>query len=67
MVKMGYEGTLIHFVYTDYHINLKGKNILVKYDMVVENALGNFEIKRIPKSYSLFDTPGKNCYKNKSY
>ena len=55
--KNGYEGTLIHFVYTDYHINLKGKNILVKYNMVVENALGDFEIKRIPKSYSLFDIP----------
>ena len=55
--KNGYEGAIVHFKITDYHINLNAKNILVKYKMIVENSLQNNIITTVNKSYILKDTP----------
>ena len=47
--KNGNEGDILYFIITDYHINLKAKNILVKYEMVSNNLLDNFEKGRVKK------------------
>jgi len=56
--KNGNEGDILYFIITDYHINLKAKNILVKYEMVSNNLLDNFEKGRVKKSYIVADVKG---------
>ena len=57
--KNGFEGSIVSFKITDYHINLKAKNILVKYQMIVENNLETNIITTVNKSYNLYDEPAK--------
>ena len=57
--KNGFEGSIVSFKITDYHINLNAKNILVKYQMIVENNLESNVITTVNKSYNLYDEPAK--------